>query len=276
MSILKNNLTIKFILFTLIFCFFHPVWANNYEHLLKDPGTLNVCSYDAFTPISYGNGQGFEADLLKAIAKSWGVKIKFYPESIYEGIWRLPSRTYSKCDVAIGGFTPFEYRIKEGAAFSVPTSSFKQSLLVRKKDYESGRVTSYESFKNTSMKIGILPGSSGEIFAEKIAHEINLPESVFVRYPSESALLGALYSGKIDAFARGEVGNDYQAALHKDLITIARRDFKETFTFALAKSNPKLVNVINNAILKITNQNKIQYSDWLNDNNIFMRSVTRT
>lgn len=276
MNILKNNPIIKFIVLTLTLCFFHPVWASNYDHLLKEPGTLNVCSYDAFTPVSYGNGQGFEADLLKAIAKSWGVKIKFFPESIYEGIWRLPSRTYTKCDVAIGGFSPFEYRIKEGTAFSIPTSSYKQSLLVRKKDYESGRVTSYKSFKNTSMKIGILPGSSGEIFAQEIAHEINLPDSVFIRYPSESALLNALYSGKIDAFARGDVGNDYQAGLHKDLVTIARRDFKETFTFALAKSNPMLVNALNNAILKITHQNKIKYSDWLNDNNIFMKSFTKT
>ncbi len=254
-----------------ILCWFPSVWASSYSNLLKEPGVINVCSYDAFTPISYGNGQGFEADLLKAIARSWKVKIKFYPESFYEGIWRLPSRAYTKCDIAIGGFTPLDYRTKEGVGFTIGTTSFKQSLLVRKKDYESSRITSYKSFENTHMKIGVVPGSSGEIFAKAIANEIKLQESVFVQYPSESELLTALTNGKIDAIARGEIGNDYQALLHKDLITIARRDFKEKFTFALSKSNPQLINVVNRAITNLTRNNKIQFTDWLKDNHVFMK-----
>lgn len=260
------------IVFPLLLGYFHPASAIPYDRFLKEPGTLNVCSYDAFTPISYGKGQGFEADLLKAIANSWGVKIKFFSESMYEGLWRLPSRDYTRCDVAIGGFTPFKDRMKEGVAFSIPTASFRQSLLIRKKDYETGRIKSYESFKNTSMTIGVVPGTTGEFFAKKIASEKNIPGNVFISYPNESELLKALRKGKIDAIARGEIGNDYQVSCHNELMTIARRDFNESFAFALAKSNPEFSYAINKAILKITHQNKIQYSDWLKDNNIFMES----
>lgn len=258
----------------IILCVFHAAWASNYDHLLKEPGVLNVCSHDGFRPISYGNGQGFEADILKAIARTWDVKIKFYPESFYDGSWRFPSRMYTKCDVAIGGYTPLQYRINEGVGFSIPTVAFKQSLLVRKKDYESGRITSYESFKNTSMKIGVVPGTSGEMFARVIAKEKNLLPDIFVGYPTELGLLAMLRNGEIDAIARGEIGNDYQVSLHKDLMTIARRDFKEKFAFALSRTNPELIKAMNAAILKVTHDNKIQYSDWLKNNNIFIEKLS--
>lgn len=266
----------KTVLFTLLLWFSYTASANPLDPLLKEPGTLNVCSYDAFTPISYGNGQGYEADLLRAIAKSWGVKVKFFSESIYEGIWRYPSRVYTKCDVAIGGFTPMAYRLKEGVGFSIGTTSFRQSLLVRQKDYAAGRVTSYASFKNTSMKIGVVPGSSGEIFARIIAAENKLPANVFVPYLSEAELLPALKSGKIDAIARGEIGNEFQSAKHPEFVTIAKRDFGEKFTFALDKSNVNLIKAFNLAILKITDHHKIQYSQWLLDHDVFMKNLNRS
>jgi len=243
---------------------------------LKEPGVLNVCSYSEFTPVSYGNGQGFEADLLKAIAQDQHLKINFYPENIYDGIWKLPARAYTKCDVAIGGFTPLNYRKKEGVGFSEPTSAFSQSLLVRKADYLSGRITSYESFRNTDMKIGIVPGSSGEIFAQTRVKEAKLPETVLVAYPSEVELLAALRNKQIAAIARGEVGNDYQAARDKDLVTIAKRDFGETFCFALARSNPVLIKDINAEIAKITQHNKIKIADWEKNKNIFMVSLLQS
>ena len=72
----------------------------------KSPGVLAVCSYSSFEPVSYGNGWGYEADLLRHVAKIWHVSIKFYPITTYKNIWLLPSKAGSRCDVAIGGITP--------------------------------------------------------------------------------------------------------------------------------------------------------------------------
>lgn len=242
---------------------------NCFAYTFKEPGVLTVCSYSEFKPITYGKGQGYEADLLKSIAILWHVKIKFYSESIYEGLWRFPSRNYARCDVAIGGFTPANYRIKQGAAFSIVTTTFAQSLLVRKADYVSKKITSYDSFKNTTMKIGVVPGTTGEKYAYQRGQQSHLPMSNFVQYESEAQLLPALLSKKIDAIARGEIGNEYQELLDPNLVTIAKQDFNEGFAFAVDSSNLELISALNQAILKITHHGQVTYHQWLKNPNIF-------
>lgn len=240
---------------------------------LKEKGVLSVCAYSEFKPISYGHGQGYEADLLKAITKLWQLKIKFYSEATYQDLWLLPSKQNSPCDIAIGGMTPSNDRIKEGALFSITTATFDQSLLIRKKDYLSGAIISYASFKNSDKKIGVVPGTTGEQYAHVLAKENKLPPSVFIQYASESALLPALKSGKIDAIARGNIGNDYQASIDENLMTIAHHNFNEGFAFAVNATNGKLQTKLNEAIAKMTQHGKISYSQWLKNHAIFMKQV---
>ena len=242
---------------------------------LKQPGILNVTSYSEFTPVSYGNGQGYEADLLKAIIQLWHVNIKFHPTNNYQGLWLIPSKPGSISDISIGGMTPTDYRIKEGAVFSVPTTWFAQSLLVRKKDYNSGRIRSYSSFKNSNMKIGVVPETTGEQYAHLQVKKNGLSDSVLIRYSSESELLPALNSGEIDAIARGEIGNEYQASMNKHLITIAKKNYKEGFAFAVDSSNAALVENINQGISVVTNKGRITYIKWLKNHNVFHEYVAK-
>jgi ABC-type amino acid transport substrate-binding protein len=239
----------------------------------KNPHILTVCSYSEFKPISYGNGQGYEADLVRAIAKRWEVGVKFNPQDIYEDIWLLPSKPNFSCDIAIGGITPSPYRQQQGAQFTVGNMFFDQSLLVRKKDYESGRITSYGSFKNTSLKIGVVPGTTGERYAMARAKENGLPSTVFVQYASESQLLPALLKGNIDAIARGSIGNEYQAEKNNNLITIAKKNYNEEFTFSVDPDNKELLEQINQAILVITDHNKIGYDQWDKNHTVFIDRV---
>jgi ABC-type amino acid transport substrate-binding protein len=242
------------------------------HHFLED-NTLNVCSYSEFKPISYGNGQGYEADLLRSIAKLWRVNIQFHPIKTYEKIWLLPLNKNSSCDVAIGGITPAPYRHAQGAIFSIGTGTFSQSLLVRRNDYETKRIGSYASFKHSSMKIGVVPGTTGEVYAHKRARAAGIPLTVFKQYASESQLLPALAKGEIDAIARGEVGNEYQASLNKNLVTIAKQNFSESFTIALKPSSCQhLHHAMNDAIRKVSRNGKITFKDWMKDNEVFDHS----
>lgn len=261
--------------FLSILLFFSPIALATPHIVLKEKNTLSICSYAEFKPISYGNGLGYEADLLRAIAALWQVKIHFQPEKIYEGIWLSPSKPNSTCDVATGGITPADYRIKQGAVFSVANTFFQQSLLIRKKDYQSGRIVSYASFKNTDMKIGVVPGTTGELYAHERAKESGLPLSVFIPYESESDLVPALIDGKIDAIARGEIGNDYQAAQDKHLITIARKNFDENFTFSVNPANKALLTQLNEAIRTLTDNGNITYHEWKKNPNLFMERVKK-
>jgi ABC-type amino acid transport substrate-binding protein len=229
------------------------VLASPFIHF-KKPNTLSVCSYSEFQPVSYGNGLGYEADLIRSIAKQWHVKVQFYPQKIYEGIWLLPLNPKYTCDIAIGGITPAAYRIKQGARFTISTLSFDQSLLVRKKDYDSGRITSYHSFKHTPMKIGVVPGTTGEKYALMRVKANGLPMTTLVQYKSESELLPALKNRKIDAIARGAIGNDYQACKNPGFITIARKNFDEGFAISVDPANKNLLHLLNNEIQSIKNQ----------------------
>jgi ABC-type amino acid transport substrate-binding protein len=245
--------------------------ANATDITFKVPDTLSICSYSEFKPVIYGEGEGYEADLLRAVAELWQVKIRFFPERIYEGIWRLPSRQYTVCDVSAGGMSPTLSRKQEDTEFSVMTTTFNQSLLIRKKDFDSGKITAYSSFKNTAMKIGVVPGTTGEKYAYARAKENNLPTSLFIQYASEAELLPALLNHKIDAIARGEIGNEYQASLDSGLLTIAKKKCNEGFAFAVDKSNKNLLAHLNKTIRDITNNGAITYDDWLKDRNVFSR-----
>jgi ABC-type amino acid transport substrate-binding protein len=261
------------ILLTTLLTFTSAIFAAPAIHF-KEKNTLSVCFYTEFKPVSYGNDQGYEADLLRAIAKLWQVKVAFYPENTYEGLWLLPTKQHSPCDIAAGGITPASYRIKEGASFTRSTMFFDQSLLVRKKDHETGHITSFRSFKNTNMKIGVVPGTTGEKYAIIRAKANKLPLTVFVQYESESNLLPALIRGDIDAIARGELGNEYQVSLNKDLITIAKQNFKDSFAFAIdASANKPLLDHLNEAIRMVTDDGKISYRQWINNPNVFMNRV---
>lgn len=240
---IRNIITVSFALLLSV-----DFYAQNNRLILKQPGTLSVCSYSEFEPISYGNGQGYEADLLRKIAKKWSVKIKFTPSRTFEGLWLLPSNKNSICDVAIGGLTPSVERIKNGASFSNITRTFAQSLLVRKNDYETGKIVSYDSFKNTKFKIGVVPGTTGEKYAYLRAKEAKLPVSVIVQYKSEKELLPELINGNIAAIARGEVGNKYQQLQYPALLTIAYQNFNEGFAIAVDRNNSVLLNLLNQAI----------------------------
>jgi len=232
---------------------------------LKTQGTLTVCSYTDFTPISYGEGLGFEADLARAIGERWEVSVAFVPVTVFDGIWLTPSDSTLPCDIAIGGITPTDERKNEGATFSPTTTDFAQSLLVRKSDADSGRIADYSSFVGTDMVIGVVPGTTGESYAKQRAQEAGLPITVFRRYPSEAELLPALTSGEIDAIARGEIGNRYQQAQDPSLLTIGLRDFGEGFAMSVDPANGQLLTSLAEALDAVTESGTIGYPQWVQD-----------
>ncbi|MBU3750659.1 MAG: amino acid ABC transporter substrate-binding protein [Mycobacterium sp.] len=236
---------------------------------LRHAGTLTVCSYAHFAPISYSDGQGYEADLLRAVARHWAVHPRFVPIEKFDGIWLAPAGPEPGCDVAIGGISPTAERRAQGAVFGPGTASFAQSLLVRRSDFDSGRITGYRSFAGTAMAIGVVPGTTGESYARQRAAEAGLPETVFRSYPSEDDLLPALKSGVIDAIARGEIGNRYQQSLDPSLLTIDLRDFGESFAMALDPANPGLPDALARTLNEVRAGGALGYPEWLIDPHVF-------
>lgn len=236
---------------------------------LRQDGTLAVCNYTQFAPISYGLGQGYEPDLLRAVAGRWGVKVRFIPVDQFDGIWHVHSR--HGCDVAVGGITPTLERAGQGAVFTPVTASFAQSLLVRRADYDGGRVTGYRSFVGANMTIGVVPGTTGESFAWLRGADVGLPRQVFRQFAGENQLIAALKRGEIAAIARGEIGNLYQQARDPFLVTVDRRDFGEGFAMSVDPGNIGLQRQLAEALLLITKNGKIGFLQWINNPGIFSR-----
>ena len=123
------------------------------------------------------------------------------------------------------------------------------------------------------MKIGVVPGTTGEKYAYARAKENALPTSLFIQYASESDLLPALLNHKIDAIARGAVGNEYQASQNNNLMTISKKTYNEGFAFAVDKFNKILLVRLNQAIRDITNNGAITYDAWFKDHAVFSQHV---
>ena len=239
---------------------------------LKQTNLLNVCSYDAFEPMIYGKGEGYEADLLKSIVELWQVDIKFTPVSDYKSLLYKAADPDSMFDLVAGGFDPNCREPEANIVYSAHTAKYSQSLLVKTEDHEQGKIVDYTSFQHGAMTIGIVGNTSGEIFAKKRLAQAGVSTQVLKYFENEEKLLQALIAGDIHAVARGTVGNEFQASIDKRLTTIAKHDFGEQAAFVLDPKNAALKTHINAAIKRLTKDNSIGYDDWRKNHAIFKQA----
>lgn len=88
----------------------------------------------------------------------------------------------------------------------------------------------------------------------------------------EASLLEALANGRIDALARGEIGN--RAASHAsgaDLVVTALDDKVELGGFTLAVADAELSSCLDERINWLTDDQRIGYAEWLEDPSVFVR-----
>src|SRR5262249_30316880 len=147
---------------------------------LRVPGVLSVCSYTAFEPMTHGDGKGFEADLLRAAARVLEISVRFHPTDVYEQICMRAFEGTPPCDVVSGGRSARAARRAEGVAFSRPHSRNLQTLLVRADD----PIRDYADLRAAEV-IGVVPGSTGKLFALERAREVGLdPARCIKDYPT--------------------------------------------------------------------------------------------
>ena len=129
-------------------------------------GTLRVGMDPTYMPFEMTNkrGQiiGFEVDLLKAMAKSMGVKLELVSTS-YDGI--IPALLTDKFDMIGSGMTLTQERNLR-LNFSEPFIVVGQTLLVRKE--LEGKIKSYKDLNDPQYSITSKIGTTGEIVARKL------------------------------------------------------------------------------------------------------------
>ena len=99
-----------------------------------------------------------------------------------------------------------------------------------------------------------------------------MPQVVYLGTEAgESELLEALAEGKIDAVARGEVGNREATAVSDDAFVVTALDEQVEYGgFTLALENTELLAYLNWWIDYLTDSGNIGYAEWSQDRNVFM------
>ena len=99
---------------------------------------------------------------------------------------------------------------------------------------------------------------------------------VVAYFQEEPALIEALAAGRIDAVAKGEIGNRADALAHGGSIVVTALDSRaETGGFALAAEDAALAACLDRHIGWLTDGGRIGYREWLDDPSVFMRRARR-
>ena len=97
-----------------------------------------------------------------------------------------------------------------------------------------------------------------------------MPRVIYL--PDEAALIDALLAGRIDAIARGEIGNRHAARAHGGALAIGAVDERaEVGGLAVAANDAGLTACLDEAIGRLTDGGQIGYRDWLDDPGVFLR-----
>ena len=101
----------------------------------------------------------------------------------------------------------------------------------------------------------------------------NMPQIVYLGDETgETALFDALAEGRIDAIARGEIGNRETAhARGGEFVVTALDEAVEYGGFALAAEDAELAACLDRMIDWLTDSRKIGYAEWRADAGVFMR-----
>ncbi|MEK2644438.1 basic amino acid ABC transporter substrate-binding protein [Bdellovibrio sp. BCCA] len=184
--------------------------------------------------------QGFDIDILKAIAEKSGLKLKFV-NTPWEGLFsQLQS---GDRDILVSAITINDER-KKVMDFSEPYFEAVQLIALP----ASSKVTKFDELKNS--KIGVQTGTTGDEVSSRLLGKSN-PN--IKRFEGTPLALQELENGGVDAVvADNGVVNNFLANNPKTFKTISDASFsKEHYGIAVKKGNAELLKKINDGLSAI-------------------------
>lgn len=215
--------------------------AENYK--LVSDGTLTVAYSNGFPPMEFStedgsDTQGFDIDLIKAIADKLGLECKILASQNFDTL--IPTiKAGGTADVAISSITITDERGEE-VDFTNPYLASNQAILALK----TSPYDSTDDFNQSGIKVSATAGSTGEAWAEE-----NLPNATFVPVDSYvdsfTGCLTGLYTAVV---ADLPVANYLVNTSYDGLKVCVEIPTGEEYGIAVSKDNPGLTEAINNAL----------------------------
>lgn len=201
--------------------------------------TLIVGTNAEFAPFEYmENGEivGFDIELVKEIAKTLDIDIKFENMS-FDGL--LPALQAKKIDIVVAGMTATPEREKF-VNFTKNYFVAKQVLIVPDK---TSSPTSLDQLKGK--KVGVVLGYTGDLIVSK------LNDIKSEKFNSPFAAIMALNSGKVDAVILDSAPAHSYVKKNKGLKIAEIETDEEKYSIAIRKNDPQLVEKFNIALEEI-------------------------
>jgi ABC-type amino acid transport substrate-binding protein len=202
-----------------------------------EPGVLNVVTYSGFAPVCAakdGKAWGKDISFVERFAADNRLRTHFHILNEFEGIWRKPGE--GSYDMAAAGITatPIRKETSKGVVWSDNYFHVQRSFLIRSGD--EGRLVTICDFKGR--KIAVTKASTADDDL-KVRNPCNA-ELVYVS--DQDAAIEALLGAKFDAFAEGDVSNDYLAGLRPGKLLVIDRhnmfpDGGEPFSFPMREAS---------------------------------------
>lgn len=217
-----------------------PEPAADGSYTLVEDGKLTVAASLDFPPfenLNNGAVEGFEVDLMKAIAEKMGLECNYLPTMKFDTI--IPAIVAGgTADVGVSGFTITPER-EEEVDFSTPICDTNQCIVV-----PNGSDITDET-QLAGKRIGAETGTTGLDWAKE-----NLADAqevvAFDEYP---AVFAALQSGQVAAVVLDKPVADYYIKVaYSDCQVVKEIPTGEQYGIAASKDNPNLTAAINEAI----------------------------
>jgi polar amino acid transport system substrate-binding protein len=217
---------------------------------------LRVGSETTYPPFEFQDAKtkeatGFDIDLIKAVAKQAGYKVKVVGMN-FDGL--IPALLAKNIDVIASAMTITDERA-EKVDFTDPYYKSGQTILVRKDD------NSIQSFKDLEGKrIGVQIGTTGADEAKKIKN------AKIREYNTTDEANLDLINGSVDAVINDLPVNQYYLAQggSKDAKLVGELLSRENYGFAVAKGNTKLRDQLNKGLAEVKKSGEYDkiYMKW--------------
>lgn len=228
------------------------LWADSTIERIKEKGVLVGANTDFdYAPfiLSGSDGpEGFEVDLINAVAEKLGVKAKIVRIPWDGGVTMAWTDGYdwSLFDIAVAAITITDAR-REKCLFSDPYFVTGQAIVARS---DSEGIKSHSDAKGKTL--GILQGSTSSKAVESLG-AISLP------FPNYEEIIKAVLARIIDgAVVDGPVALDYEKQ-HPELKVLDGYLSKEEFGVAIPQGDHELEAVINQVISEMEESLKAKW-----------------
>ena len=215
--------------------------------------TYKIALNAEFAPFeSQGAGgeiEGFDVDILNAMAKAGGFQVSFKNQP-WDGLFA--SLNHGDFDMLASAVTITDER-RQSMDFSAPYFEITQVVLVPKgKD-----IKSVDDLKNMN-RVGVVTGNTGDLAAQKI---LGATSEKIVRYEAFPLAAKEVETGSVDAVISDSavVANYVKNNSDKGFTMVQVPDFaEEHYGIAVAKDNTELLTTFNAALKTIKENGEYQ------------------